>query len=106
MQPAKVGDAGGGAHAAEEAVAFHHQGLAPERARGRGGRDARRSAAEHDHVVFAAHGKHPFRFADGFCSHRSMIALQLHRRTRPRCGPAALRPVRPCPTAVAGVRSA
>ena len=50
MQAAEVGDAGRGAHAAEEAVALDQQHLAPGRRRaGRGG-DAGRAAAQHQHL--------------------------------------------------------
>ena len=64
MQTAEIGDAGRRPHAAEKAVALDEQGAPPERAcRGRCG-DAGRAAAEHDDVVFAAHGNFARRLAD------------------------------------------
>ena len=76
IEPAEAGDAGGGAHAAEEAVALDHQRLAAER-RGRcSGRDAGRPAAQHHHVVFAAHGQIAFRLADGIHTHRGMLSCR------------------------------
>ena len=78
MQPAELGDAGGGAHAAEEAIALDQQRLAAERRGRRRGRDAGRAAAQHDHVVFAPHRQIAFRLADGFrsCHDTGMIAMR------------------------------
>ena len=53
MKPAEIGDAGGGAHAAEKAVAFDEKRLPPERASGRSGGDAGGTAAEDDDLVVA-----------------------------------------------------
>ena len=64
MQPAEIGDAGRRPHAAEKAVTLDEERAPPECAsRGRGG-NAGRPAAEHDDVVFAAHGDFPRRLAD------------------------------------------
>ncbi len=53
VQAAEVGDAGGGAHAAQEAIRLDQQGLAAS-ARGRGGGgDAGGATAHHDHVELA-----------------------------------------------------
>ena len=96
VQAAERGDAGGGAHAAEKAVALDHQRLAAVR-RGRcRGRDAGRSAAQHHHVVFAPHRQVAFRLADGFRSswrHDSLCAasrtahpaVPVHRRACAMC---------------------
>ena len=55
VQAAEIGDAGGGAHAAEEAVALDQQGLAARcAAAAGGGGDAGGPAAEDDDFVVAA----------------------------------------------------
>jgi hypothetical protein len=56
VQSAEIGDAGRRPHAAEKAVALDKQRSAPERT-GRSRRsDAGRPPAEHDDIVFTAHG--------------------------------------------------
>ena len=55
MQAAEIGDAGGGAHAAEKSVALDQQRVGAMAGRRRGGGDAGGSSAEHDDVVFAEH---------------------------------------------------
>ena len=89
VQPAEIGDAGGRPHAAEKSVALDQQRLAAEAGRGCGGGDAGRPAAQHDHVVFAAHRDIALGLADRFRRHRSMIAVTMAGATR------LLRP--PCP---------
>ena len=54
VQAAEIGDAGGGAHAAEKAVALDQQHAAAMHAGGGRGRDPGRSAAQHHDIVFAA----------------------------------------------------
>jgi 3-methyl-2-oxobutanoate hydroxymethyltransferase len=77
IEPAEAGDAGGGPHAPEEAVALDHQRLAAERRRRCSGRDAGRPAAQHHNVVFAAHGQMAFRLANGIHTHRGMLSWGL-----------------------------
>ena len=55
VQPAEIGHAGGGAHAAEKAVALDQQHPRAVARRAGGGGDAGRAAAEHDDVEFAEH---------------------------------------------------
>ena len=65
MQPAEIGDAGGGAHAAEKAVALDQQRFAPERAGRRSRGDAGGAAAEHDDLVSAEDRRLTRRLGDG-----------------------------------------
>ena len=66
MQPAEIGDTGGGAHAAEKAVALDDE-RAPAGARGsNGGRNAGGPAAEHDDFIFAVQRDFARGFSDGF----------------------------------------
>ncbi len=66
MQPAEIGNAGGGAHAAEKAVAFDQQ-RAPTSPRGSNrGSDACRPAAEHGDFIFAVERNLARGFFDGF----------------------------------------
>ena len=53
VQPAEIGHAGGGAHAAEEAVALDQHHLAAVLGGRRRGGDAGRAAAKHDDLVIA-----------------------------------------------------
>lgn len=66
MQPAEIGDTGGGAHAAEKTVALDQQ-RAPAGPRGGDrGSDARRSAAEHGDFIFAVERNLARGLFDGF----------------------------------------
>ena len=56
MEPAEIGDACRRPHAAEKAVALDEQRALPERTRRCRRGNAGRAAAEHDDVVFSAHG--------------------------------------------------
>ncbi|MNL59832.1 hypothetical protein D3C87_1835900 [compost metagenome] len=53
VQPAEIGHAGGGAHAAQKAVAFHEQHACAIAGRAGGGQHAGRAAAQHHDVEFA-----------------------------------------------------
>jgi hypothetical protein len=66
VQPAKIRDAGGRTHAAEEAIALDQQRAAARAGSGHRGGDPRRSAAEHGDVVFAIERNLTRRFFDGF----------------------------------------
>ena len=71
VQPAKIRDTGGGAHAAEKAVTLDDE-RAPAGARGsNGGSDARGPAAEDDDFIFAVQRNLASRFCDGFGRHGS-----------------------------------
>ena len=75
VQPAEIGDAGRGAHAAEKAVALDQQHLASVVAAAARRGDAGRSAAQHHHVVFAADRGLARRFGDAgkACGHRIFL---------------------------------
>ena len=73
VQPAEVGDARGRSHAAEEAVTLDQQRLASVHGSRRRSRDPGGAAAEHDHIVFAAHGKIACRLPDRCHAHGSLM---------------------------------
>ena len=66
MQPAEIGDAGGGAHAAEKAVALDQQRAPPGPRGGDRGCNAGRPAAEHGDFIFAVERNLARGFFDGF----------------------------------------
>ena len=65
VQPAEIGDAGGGAHAAEKSIALDQQDAAAMLSGGCRRRDPGRSATQHHHLIIAHHGGLPRRLGQG-----------------------------------------
>ena len=66
MQPAEIRHPRRRPHAAEKAIALDQQRAAPRASRSHRCGDPGRSAAEHDHFIFAVQRHLPRRFFDGF----------------------------------------